>query len=146
MSITLSSPPVGDVESVIDTDEEDEFFDAIEANSLPLVVSDSLANPTHSGSPIVDANKEQFSGYGQLRERLAITSDDRPPMSLWAVLKNSIGKDLTKISFPVFFNEPTSMLQRMVSNQLPYSILRSQLTLSHRPKTWNFPSVVSKAW
>jgi hypothetical protein len=32
------------------------------------------------------------------------------------VLKHSIGKDLTKISFPVFFNEPTSMLQRMAED------------------------------
>ena len=55
-----------------------------------------------------------YAGYLRLRDRLSISSDDRPPMSLWAVLKNSIGKDLTKISFPVFFNEPTSMLQRMV--------------------------------
>lgn len=113
LSIALTSPP-GDRESVIDTDEEDEFFDAIESNALPLVVSESLANPTHLGTSI-DINKEVFAGYEKLRDRLAITTDDRPPMSLWAVLKNSIGKDLTKISFPVFFNEPTSMLQRMVS-------------------------------
>jgi hypothetical protein len=32
------------------------------------------------------------------------------------VLKGSIGKDLTRISFPVFFNEPTSMLQRMAED------------------------------
>jgi len=31
-------------------------------------------------------------------------------------LKHSIGKDLTRISFPVFFNEPTSMLQRMAED------------------------------
>ena len=32
------------------------------------------------------------------------------------MLKNNIGKDLTKISFPVAFNEPTSMLQRMAED------------------------------
>ena len=31
------------------------------------------------------------------------------------MLKQSIGKDLPKTSFPVFFDEPTSILQRMVS-------------------------------
>ncbi|KAI0689631.1 hypothetical protein C8T65DRAFT_746111 [Cerioporus squamosus] len=67
-----------------DTDEEDEFFDAIDG--------------------------EVYAAYLKLRHRISITSDDRPPMCLWAVLKNSVGKDLTKISFPVFFNEPTSML------------------------------------
>ena len=34
--------------------------------------------------------------------------------SLWSVLKHSIGKNLTTIGFLVFFNEPMSMLQRMV--------------------------------
>lgn len=32
---------------------------------------------------------------------------------MWSILKSSVGKDLTKISFPVSFNECTSMLQRM---------------------------------
>jgi hypothetical protein len=102
-----------------DTDEEDEFFDAIEANALPnLVTPDSLA---HHGvhaqlSSPSDDRRQEYAAYEHLRTRLAITADDRPPMSLWAVLKNSIGKDLTKISFPVFFNEPTSMLQRMAED------------------------------
>ena len=103
-----------------DTDDEDEFFDAIEANALPnLEVSQMLAGP-HVHPPDVLPIPElldvrQYTGYANPRPKLGITSDDRPPMSLWAVLKGSIGKDLTKISFPVFFNEPTSMLQRMVS-------------------------------
>lgn len=33
-------------------------------------------------------------------------------MSLWKVIKDSIGKDLTKITFPVEFNEPLSMVQK----------------------------------
>lgn len=92
------------------TDEEDEFFDAMESNNLPNLV----IKPAISDHLWITIHKDQYTGYLKLRERLAITQDDRPPMSLWAVLKNSIGKDLTKISFPVFFNEPTSMLQRMV--------------------------------
>lgn len=34
-------------------------------------------------------------------------------VSIWAVLKNSIGKELSKITMPVVFNEPLSFLQRM---------------------------------
>ncbi|KAG5672036.1 hypothetical protein PVAND_002198 [Polypedilum vanderplanki] len=39
---------------------------------------------------------------------------DKPnhSISLWGILKNCIGKDLTKIPLPVHFNEPISMLQR----------------------------------
>ncbi|TCD62525.1 hypothetical protein EIP91_006775 [Steccherinum ochraceum] len=130
----LSPPPTGSVgrrfsllvkaptmsgaepEEEVDTDEEDEFFDAIETNNLPnLLVNANLTGKTVRELP-PSTNLEQYESYKHLRQRLAITSDDRPPMSLWAVLKNSIGKDLTKISFPVFFNEPTSMLQRMAED------------------------------
>jgi oxysterol-binding protein 1 len=39
---------------------------------------------------------------------------DKPnyPLNLWSIIKNCIGKDLTKIPMPVNFNEPLSMLQR----------------------------------
>jgi hypothetical protein len=105
----------GDTESLIDTDEEDEFYDAIESNTIPnLLVHDALKSPTHSELALPDTvNVEPYAGYQKLRQELLL-SDARPSTSLWSVLKHSIGKDLTKISFPVFFNEPTSMLQRMV--------------------------------
>jgi hypothetical protein len=103
-------------EDAVDTDEEDEFFDAIEANALPnLVVSQLLSSPMHAVPALSFMNGEHFAGYQNLRTRLPIGSDNRPSTSLWSVLKHSIGKDLTRISFPVMFNEPTSMLQRMVS-------------------------------
>jgi hypothetical protein len=101
-------------EEAVDTDEEDEFFDAIETNALPnLVVNEALAGPSEPLLP-EDIDKIQYEGYQIVRRELDLESDNRPPTSLWSVLKHSIGKDLTKISFPVFFNEPTSMLQRMV--------------------------------
>ena len=31
-------------------------------------------------------------------------------ISIWKVIKDSIGKDLTKLTMPVDFNEPLSML------------------------------------
>lgn len=107
-------------ESLVDTDEEDEFFDAIESNTLPnVIVPDALAHAHASSDSVADGaglrlDVAQYEGYANLRTKLPIERDTRPPTSLWSVLKHSIGKDLTKISFPVFFNEPTSMLQRMV--------------------------------
>ncbi|KAF8961157.1 hypothetical protein BDZ97DRAFT_1940113 [Flammula alnicola] len=89
-----------------DTDEEDEFFDAIDV----VTVADRR-EPLPKGISL-----EPYKGYEHLRSRLAIGNDHRPSTSLWSVLKHSIGKDLTKISFPVFFNEPTSMLQRMAED------------------------------
>jgi hypothetical protein len=115
---TMSSEPDGDMQNDdIETDDEDEFFDAIESNTIPnLVVAKSLEQPGESECVLPpDANLQQYEGYKNLRTRLSIGNDERPSTSLWSVLKHSIGKDLTRISFPVFFNEPTSMLQRMVS-------------------------------
>lgn len=43
---------------------------------------------------------------------------DKPnyPLSLWTLMKNCIGKDLSKIPMPINFNEPISMLQRLVED------------------------------
>ncbi|KAG0370600.1 Oxysterol-binding protein-domain-containing protein [Gamsiella multidivaricata] len=59
-----------------------------------------------------------FKGYPEkVRDRLPTKQTSlRPDVSLWAILKNSIGKDLSKITLPVYFNEPTSMLQRMAED------------------------------
>ena len=101
-------------DEAVDTDEEDEFFDAIESNALPnLVVHEALAGHSEPLLP-KHIDKSPYEGYRVVRKELDLKSDNRPPTSLWSVLKHSIGSDLTKISFPVFFNEPTSMLQRMV--------------------------------
>lgn len=50
---------------------------------------------------------------------------DRPNtyFNIWALIKNSIGKDLTKMPIPVNFSEPLSMLQRLTESDLEYSDL-----------------------
>ncbi|KAG8903529.1 hypothetical protein FRB99_003160 [Tulasnella sp. 403] len=99
-----------------DEDSADEFFDAIDTGSVSVVVKTSLVEPPPYDAVTSVIDMDQYCGYAHPRERLPIANDNRPPVSLWAVLKGSIGKDLTKISFPVFFNEPTSMLQRMAED------------------------------
>ncbi|TRM63799.1 Oxysterol-binding protein-domain-containing protein [Schizophyllum amplum] len=115
---TLSPGAMGDDEEMFDTDEEDEFFDAIDANALPnLEVPKPLTNPMHDEKELEPKYDVQpYEAYRHLRSQLPLDADNRPSVSLWSVLKNSIGKDLTKISFPVSFNEPTSMLQRMAED------------------------------
>ncbi|XP_052738979.1 oxysterol-binding protein 1 [Bicyclus anynana] len=50
---------------------------------------------------------------------------DKPnyPLSLWSIMKNCIGKELSKIPIPVNFSEPLSMLQRLVEDYEYSSIL-----------------------
>ncbi|MBW0483706.1 hypothetical protein O181_023421 [Austropuccinia psidii MF-1] len=112
----LGGPSSSDSESDSDSD-SDEFFEAIETGAIaiePLMV-------IKSEEPALESEMEYLKeGYEVKRTTLPIKSDDRPSVSLWGILKNSIGKDLTKISFPVSFNEPISMLQRM-SEDLQFS-------------------------
>lgn len=97
-----------------DSDADDEFFEAIEAGVLPTTEPILTATPSPATEKyMAGLDLEPYQGYKNLRSKLPIENDNRPPVSLWAILKGSIGKDLSKISFPVFFNEPTSMLQRM---------------------------------
>lgn len=47
------------------------------------------------------------------RDELPWLKDPNAKMSIWTVIKDSIGKgDLSKMSVPVYFNDPTSLLQK----------------------------------
>ncbi|KAI1293548.1 Oxysterol-binding protein 1 [Halotydeus destructor] len=48
--------------------------------------------------------------------RSRIASRPGHSINLWSVMKNAIGKELTKIPMPVNFNEPLSMLQRVTED------------------------------
>ncbi|GAA5934756.1 OSBP family protein [Sporobolomyces koalae] len=103
-------------------DDDDEFFEAIETGAIPIEEQkdESGQAPERRTEPakrFLDSfDLTPYKGYENLRQSLPISNDNRPSVSLWAILKGSIGKDLTKISFPVYFNEPTSMLQRMAED------------------------------
>ena len=48
--------------------------------------------------------------------------DPKKKFSIWSIIKDAIGKDLSKFTVPVFFNEPLSMLQK-VTEALEYQDL-----------------------
>lgn len=69
------------------------------------------------------ANEDSFLGYeNPPRERLAMSEDNRPKLGLWSILRSMIGKDMTKMTLPVSFNECTSLLQRLAED-IEYSNL-----------------------
>lgn len=49
--------------------------------------------------------------------------NDKP--SIWKVLKDMIGKDLSRFAIPVYFNEPLSFLQKF-AECMEYTDLLSQ--------------------
>lgn len=59
-----------------------------------------------------------------VKRRLALPQpkETQKSVSLWSIIKECIGKDLTRICLPVYFNEPLSALQRMVE-EVEYSSL-----------------------
>ncbi|KAI1432424.1 oxysterol-binding protein [Xylaria sp. CBS 124048] len=102
----------GDSES-----EQEEFFDAVDAGEVDVAPmppsdiphSDSKQDLVVSGVDVSSA----FKGYENgVRTRLKLDEDNRPRVGLWGILKSMIGKDMTKMTLPVSFNEPTSLLYR----------------------------------
>ncbi|KAL7062179.1 hypothetical protein AAHC03_01288 [Spirometra sp. Aus1] len=51
-----------------------------------------------------------------IKRRTTIPPKPNISLNLWSILKNCIGKELTKIAMPVNFSEPLSMLQRLTEN------------------------------
>jgi len=56
------------------------------------------------------------------RTKLPVPMFDRSQISIWSILKQCIGKELSKITMPIAWNEPVSFLQRFTENVL-YSYL-----------------------
>lgn len=48
------------------------------------------------------------------KRRTRVSEKPNYPLNLWSIMKNCIGKELSKIPMPVNFNEPLSMLQRYI--------------------------------
>ncbi|EGR30773.1 oxysterol-binding protein, putative [Ichthyophthirius multifiliis] len=55
-----------------------------------------------------------------IRTKLPKEKDPNEKINIWSILKDSIGKDLSKFAVPVYLNEPISMLQRL-AEQMEYS-------------------------
>lgn len=131
-------------------DDEDEFFDAVDAGQIeaePLAESEVKVEkpvPEGEGANLRVMKQAEispsFRGYEDpIREKLKMEADNRPKISLWVcscvifmtvhfshtsqgILKSMIGKDMTKMTLPVSFNEPTSLLQR-VAEDMEYADL-----------------------
>ncbi|XP_076644475.1 oxysterol binding protein isoform X3 [Halictus rubicundus] len=97
------------------------------ANSF-LIVTDSTIVQTPTAADNTDnldntnwqTNNGSISSTrvtGSERKR-RITVPEKPnyPLNLWSIMKNCIGKDLSKIPMPVNFSEPLSMLQRLTED------------------------------
>lgn len=107
--------PEGEEEE--ESDDDDEFFDVedvVEESKEEDQYEDSSKMTSQQAKKNeMIAAEESFAGYEDPpRSRLKMDVDDRPRISLWGILKNLIGKDMTRMTLPVSFNECTNLLQR----------------------------------
>lgn len=60
--------------------------------------------------------------YVKRRDNLPEPIEKEKPVGLWSIIKDNIGKDLSGVCLPVYFNEPLSSLQKCFED-LEYSYL-----------------------
>ncbi|XP_048851763.1 oxysterol-binding protein 1 isoform X4 [Brienomyrus brachyistius] len=144
-----SVPGKGDVS---DEDDENEFFDAME--DVPEFITVPADPKYHrSGSNVSGISSEIGMDEQSLDEQSLASNPESPQpqeaepvrkrrtripdkpnysLNLWSIMKNCIGKELSKIPMPVNFNEPLSMLQRL-SEDLEYSELLDKAAKCQNP-------------
>ncbi|GMI90894.1 OSBP(oxysterol binding protein)-related protein 1C [Hibiscus trionum] len=121
-----------------ETDEDDRhFFDTREFLSsssfkdngsdfrTPSVSSDDEGLNTRGSEDDIDpAIKSVGSNFLCIKRRKKLPDpvEKEKGVSLWSIIKDNIGKDLTKVCLPVYFNEPLSSLQKCFED-LEYSYL-----------------------
>ncbi|XP_071736436.1 oxysterol-binding protein-related protein 1D [Rutidosis leptorrhynchoides] len=126
-----------DIES---DDENGTFFDTNEFMSADVLRCASYRSRenTGNGSTSLSNEKDSFlSGrlreagteiniiqypHVKRRESLPEPKEKEKPVGLWSIIKDNIGKDLSGVCLPVFFNEPLSSLQKCFED-LEYSCL-----------------------
>ncbi|CDJ69276.1 oxysterol-binding protein, putative [Eimeria necatrix] len=89
---------------------------AAAAGSSQVTTSSSYIGPPFSPATNAAATLAVSSchmGGAAAGQRLALAKPRTEfKVNLWSVLKDCIGRDLSRIAMPVYFNEPTSFLQR----------------------------------
>ncbi|XP_056300330.1 oxysterol-binding protein-related protein 3 isoform X4 [Pseudoliparis swirei] len=102
--------------------EDDSYISDISDN----ISMDNFSNETESERPNSD------STLFQRRSCLPSPSPNNSTISLWNILRNNIGKDLSKVAMPVQLNEPLNTLQRLCE-ELEYSELLDRAANTQDP-------------
>ena len=133
-STTESSDDVEKQELDDVSDEEETYFFDTRDNFLEPTTSfgsiDQTLNSDKQVSTINGAKNinvkidPRNSGYPHIerRKKLPDPVEKEKGVSLWSMIKDMVGKDLTRVCLPVYFNEPISSLQKCFE-ELEYSYL-----------------------
>lgn len=107
--------------------EDDSYISDISDN----ISMDNFSNETESERPNSGSAEESIA-LCQRRTCLPSPSPNNSTISLWNILRNNIGKDLSKVAMPVQLNEPLNTLQRLCE-ELEYSELLDRAANTQDP-------------
>ncbi|XP_047455838.1 oxysterol-binding protein-related protein 3 isoform X3 [Mugil cephalus] len=107
--------------------EDDSYISDISDN----ISMDNFSNETESERPNSGSVEDGTVLY-QRRSCLPTPSPNNSTISLWNILRNNIGKDLSKVAMPVQLNEPLNTLQRLCE-ELEYSELLDRAANTQDP-------------
>ncbi|XP_017694448.1 PREDICTED: oxysterol-binding protein 1 [Lepidothrix coronata] len=113
----LCCPSKGDMSD--EDDDNNEFFDAPEIFPMPDMMGHKRTGSNISGTSSDISLDEQYKHQVEdtkKEKRTRIPYKPNYSLNLWSIMKNCIGKELSKIPMPVNFNEPLSMLQRLTED------------------------------
>ncbi|KAK7889578.1 hypothetical protein WMY93_025138 [Mugilogobius chulae] len=91
------------------SEEEDDDDDDDDQDSVMFHSTSPTTMLDHHG----DEDQTQPNGISEHRASLPAPMFSRNDFSIWSILRNCIGMELSKITMPVIFNEPLSFLQRL---------------------------------
>ncbi|KAJ0753777.1 putative oxysterol-binding protein [Helianthus annuus] len=125
----------GDAAEEESDDEDNAFFDTrdfLSSGSFRSSGSDMRSSSFTSddedlqyNEPEIDASiRSVGTSFPRVKRRKKLPDpiEKEKGVSLWSMIKDNIGKDLTKVCLPVYFNEPISSLQKCFED-LEYSYL-----------------------
>uniref|UniRef100_A0A3Q4HTQ3 Oxysterol-binding protein n=1 Tax=Neolamprologus brichardi TaxID=32507 RepID=A0A3Q4HTQ3_NEOBR len=107
--------------------EDDSYISDISDN----ISMDNFSNETESERPN-SGSVEEGTVLDRRRSCLPTPSPSNTSISLWNILRNNIGKDLSKVAMPVQLNEPLNTLQRLCE-ELEYSELLDRAANTQDP-------------
>ncbi|XP_033132915.1 oxysterol-binding protein-related protein 2A isoform X2 [Brassica rapa] len=98
------------------SDDKQEFEDVSEEDEPSFHDTKEYFNEPNVGSG--------SNGYTDIKRRTKLPdpAEKEKGVSLWSMIKDNVGKDLTRVCLPVYFNEPISSLQKCFED-LEYSYL-----------------------
>ncbi|KFO23654.1 Oxysterol-binding protein 2 [Fukomys damarensis] len=111
-------------------DEDTEYFDAMEdSTSFITVITETNEDRKAEGGSstcgtvdwttadnVLDGASLVPRGSYRVKRRVRIPDKPNYSLNLWSIMKNCIGRELSRIPMPVNFNEPLSMLQRLTED------------------------------